>query len=716
MLNHQPIAPQTLAVLLGASSFRRAPRLAQGRAFYNSAQDFFEYLLASNGLNLPRDNVIWLFDDSRSPSDQLQDVGDFLESRSAELKNGGTPPQDLIAYYVGHGLFSGPDQAYCLAIRATDERSEGLTSIRVSDLASIIKAHARFLRKFLILDCCFSSAAYKEFQSGPLQTGRIKLLEELPQKGTTLLCSASAQDPSLAPEGLSRTMFSHSLLRALGQGHPFLGPRLSLSELGDLVKVDLEEAYPDAWVRPEVHSPDQREGDVADVRLFPNPAFAAKQAEEARLKAEAEERARKETEAREQAEVRGGREAQGLLARVTIWQIGSVILLTLIGMLSLFIYLRTERTYTSHLTTLLSLDNGSLWVGAYSVGLARLDKGGQWQTYRIKGGLPSDDVYALAPGPDSSLWVGTVGGLGWLKRADHWQTYTKASTNGGLPSDYVYALAPTPDGSLWVGTTDGLARLNKEGRWQTYTKASTNGGLPSDYVYALAPTPDGSLWVGTSEGLARLNREGRWQTYTKASTNGGLPSDDVHVVAFGPDGSVWAAAGVYLGDAGLGRFDKGGHWHTYTEASTNGGLPSDYVYALAPTPDGSLWVGTSEGLARLNREGRWQIYTSQLPSDDIRALAFDPDGSLWVGTYEGSLGKLDKDGRWQTYIADLTFRYPRWPPALRPGRCSSSRRYARRRSSARCRLPGMSTTTGTVRPKTWCPSIVRRPVLRHRHS
>ena len=283
MSESKPRRQQTLAVLLGASYFHRAPKLAQGRAFYNSAQDFQEYLISSDGLGLPRENVDWLFDDSRSPSDQLQDIGDFLDNRSSDLKNTGTPLQDLIIYYVGHGLFSGLDQqAYCFAIRATDERSEALTSIRASDLAYIVKGHARFLRKFLILDCCFSAAAYKEFQSGPLQVSRVRVMEQLPQKGTTLLCSASAQDVSLVPEGLPRTMFSDSLLRALRQGSRFLGPQLSLSELGDLVKVNLQEAYPNNWVRPEVHSPDQREGDIASLPLFPNPAYDAQKTEEAR--------------------------------------------------------------------------------------------------------------------------------------------------------------------------------------------------------------------------------------------------------------------------------------------------------------------------------------------------------------------------------------------------------------------------------------------------
>jgi tetratricopeptide (TPR) repeat protein len=68
-------------------------------------------------------------------------------------------------------------------------------------------------------------------------------------------------------------MFSDGLLGALQHGHPSLGPRLSLSELGDLVKARLKESYPENWVRPEIHSPDQREGDVASVCLFPNPVF-----------------------------------------------------------------------------------------------------------------------------------------------------------------------------------------------------------------------------------------------------------------------------------------------------------------------------------------------------------------------------------------------------------------------------------------------------------
>jgi tetratricopeptide (TPR) repeat protein len=270
-----PGPARTLAVLLGAGWFQHAPRLAQGAAFEASGRDFRDYLLAQEGLGLPRENVSWLFDDSRSAADQLTALGDFLERRCLELKAGGTPAADLIVYYVGHGLFCGPERTYHFAIRATDERREGVTSLRVGELAQTLNDRARFLRKFLLLDCCFSGAAYKEFQSGPLQLGRQQILSELPSRGTALLCAASARDAALAPAGLQHTMFSHSLLRSLRQGHPSLGRRMSLNELGELIKQDLRESFPQDWVRPEVHSPDQREGEVAGVGLFPNPAYEA---------------------------------------------------------------------------------------------------------------------------------------------------------------------------------------------------------------------------------------------------------------------------------------------------------------------------------------------------------------------------------------------------------------------------------------------------------
>jgi hypothetical protein len=273
MLEYEPNPRLTLAIFLGASWFPRAPGLTAGKAFYTSAADFRDYLRAPVGLKIPLENVCWLFDDSRSPSDQLEEIARFLQTRSRDLKEQGFQPQDLFIHYVGHGLFSGADQGYCLAVRATNENGEALSTMRASDLATVVKNQARFLRRFVILDCCFSAALFKEFQTAPLQAVRVQLLHDFPKRGTVLLCSSNAREPSLAPEKLLHTMFSDALLQALQQGHADFGPRLSMSEVGDLVKKALRDKYPNNWVRPEVLSPDQREGDIAGVPVFPNAAY-----------------------------------------------------------------------------------------------------------------------------------------------------------------------------------------------------------------------------------------------------------------------------------------------------------------------------------------------------------------------------------------------------------------------------------------------------------
>ena len=79
-----------------------------------------------------------------------------------------------------------------------------------------------------------------------------------------------------------------------------------------------------------------------------------------------------------------------------------------------------------------------------------------------------------------------------------------------------------------------------------------------------------------------------WSVFT--SENSDLPNRQVLALAPGADGALWAGT-----DGGLARLDKEGRWQTYSKASTKGGLPGDTVWALAPGADGALWAGTDGG-------------------------------------------------------------------------------------------------------------------------
>jgi tetratricopeptide (TPR) repeat protein len=239
------------------------------------------------------ENIKNFFDDPRAPADILKEASEFLVLRQRELESHGQAFSDLLFYFVGHGGFVAPDDAYCLFVRFTQERLLRTTSLHITDLAEVFREHARHLRGYFILDACFAGAAPRFiFQSSRGEMIRRELAQQFPRKGMALLCSSSGQHVSKAPRGEPFTMFTGTLLNILTRNHPREEERLSLRALGRLTADLIRERYEDAAVRPEVHSPDQRDGDLADVPLFPNlpvtaPSAAATTALDDRLPATA---------------------------------------------------------------------------------------------------------------------------------------------------------------------------------------------------------------------------------------------------------------------------------------------------------------------------------------------------------------------------------------------------------------------------------------------
>jgi hypothetical protein len=271
-----PIFPKTtLAIILGASAWPKWEELGAHEAFRKSAEDFEGYLL--NEFGLPEANLRNFFDAEIGPDALDEAIDEFLATRKAELKAAGTPATDLLMFYTGHGNFQLGNDDFFLALRNSRKGRPDVSALRMTSLAATLKEQARHLRRFLILDCCFAAAAGKYLQSGAaveaVAVQTMDAFKEMPKKGTALLCSSSAKTPSeIAPDG-AYTMFSEALLYALKSGHAGEDQWLSISSLAWLIRGYLKERYQDAAVRPEVHSPDQGEGDIGLLPLFPNQSF-----------------------------------------------------------------------------------------------------------------------------------------------------------------------------------------------------------------------------------------------------------------------------------------------------------------------------------------------------------------------------------------------------------------------------------------------------------
>ncbi|MFL5696964.1 MAG: caspase family protein [Ktedonobacteraceae bacterium] len=275
-----PIAPTTLVILLGASAWPNSPGFQPSPAFVHAAWGFKYYVLDPQGFGLSTSNLLDLFDAPLSASDQLEMLGSFLEQQTQALKAANQAVRDVVVYFVGHGGFVGSSADFYLLPRRANASSLRASGMAIDALAEVLREKARQMRRYLFLDCCFASAAFRSFQGGPDQTAITKTLDAFqvqarssgfPAKGTVLLCSSDQKSPSLLLPDESSTMFSHALLDVLRNGDLHRPLQLSLRDLKELAEERLAALPEKNAPRPGLHSPDQSEGDVADVPFFPNP-------------------------------------------------------------------------------------------------------------------------------------------------------------------------------------------------------------------------------------------------------------------------------------------------------------------------------------------------------------------------------------------------------------------------------------------------------------
>ena len=383
---------------------------------------------------------------------------------------------------------------------------------------------------------------------------------------------------------------------------------------------------------------------------------------------------------------------------------------------------------SSFVSSLYEAPDGTLWIGTYGGGLARL-RGGRIEAFhpellgadrlremvatadglfigtagggllRIEGekvtryttrdGLPSDRIWALEHDGEGGLWVATHGGGVVRWRGSRVQQ--RITTAEGLPNDLARTMLRDADGTLWIGTDGGGLVAWRNG---TIVRIiTTRDGLPSNFIRALQRDRDGSLWIGTDGGLARW-RGVRAQVLGVAE---GLPSPVVRTVVEDREGSLWVGTTgglVRLSDTRflsytrkeglpvdavrpiledrLGRVwvgTEGGGICTILPApvrcvAKKDGLPHDSVYALAEGRDGSLWIGTDGGGVARFRDGKLVGTIDALPNNRVRALAETPDGSLWVSTTAG-LARV-RDGT-VTHVRELDDRQLRPLLALPDG-------------------------------------------------
>ena len=157
---------------------------------------------------------------------------------------------------MGHGGGAATDEYGLLTACAS--RHSPASVFRSTYLGAALREANRKVRAHLILDACYAAAAVADFN------------RPLGSRGLAVLASTSRSDKAIAARG-EPTPFARALLAVLRRGVSAAEPTISLSTLHDLVRAELSATKTDDTVLPELHVPQQRDGDVSRIGIFPNP-------------------------------------------------------------------------------------------------------------------------------------------------------------------------------------------------------------------------------------------------------------------------------------------------------------------------------------------------------------------------------------------------------------------------------------------------------------
>ncbi len=145
--------------------------------------------------------------------------------------------------------------------------------------------------------------------------------------------------------------------------------------------------------------------------------------------------------------------------------------------------------------------NGAVWAGGED-GLFAYS-GHNLKRWTHADGLSNQEVFAVALGPDGSVWTGYRFGGGidrLIKTATGMKIEAGVQRRGS--DGLIYFLDFDSRGRLWAGTERGVDMWNGA-RWVHY---STEDGLAWNdcNLNGFAETADGAIWIGTGGGLSRF--------------------------------------------------------------------------------------------------------------------------------------------------------------------------------------------------------------------
>lgn len=268
---------------------------------------------------------------------------------------------------------------------------------------------------------------------------------------------------------------------------------------------------------------------------------------------------------------------------------------------------------------------GTFWMAAPNGVWILSESGGidSWNHYTIRQGLPPAPIEHIEIAPDGAVWVANSSGVAVLQDG-RWA----GDTSGDSPTG-AYALALGPDGSVWAGW-DAVYRF-ADGSWTKFSEPVSDVPPGSDpIVTEIEAGGLGVVWAAVTNDL--------WQPETGAlyRLEGGqwnqvpLPVDDrglVTALTVGLDGSPWIAFDPIAGDTVIAHLEDDG-WEVLDAFEAD-------IQELALGADGALWLASEGSDDKASWRGvivRDGESTQRfLGGISVATVLPSVDGATWIG-------------------------------------------------------------------------------------
>ncbi len=279
------------------------------------------------------------------------------------------------------------------------------------------------------------------------------------------------------------------------------------------------------------------------------------------------------------------------------------------------------KNFSNNSVTAIAVDDKIVWAGTSGNGLYKHQiNSNSFINYKIVAGnanIADNKIYAVFPGRDKKIWVGTETGLYLFNGAGGFKKIL--FKNSPINMGKIKSIKEDKNGNLLVATNDILISFNPISNSTEYYKVKP----PQTFVFLNLNIDDilidknDDVWVSTWEGVGKLNKETKEIEIFKDQFK---VAEENHYWTLFEDhnGQIWAGSQ----SGGLKKFDK--RTKTFISFRTEDGLPSNNIRSIMEDDEGNLWLGTERGMTKFNRN---TFYNFSM-NDGLPGNQFNPD-AVW---------------------------------------------------------------------------------------